>query len=182
MLSRMPRLEPLADPVRLRAVRHLEDAGEASLQDLADAAGVHLNTVRPHVTELERAGVLERASVPAAGRGRPAVRYRLASGWTLPTSDFRGLAELLAVVLVRQGADRQDMRAVGLEWGRYLLGRPGDHELERELPLALESLGFSVRLDDSTLALSSCPCSLVLPDRPELVCELAVAVVDGVLA
>ena len=30
--------------------------------------------------------------------------------------------------------------------------------------------------------LSSCPCRLVSPDRPELICNLAVAVVDGILA
>ena len=74
------------------------------------------------------------------------------------------------------------MRAIGLEWGRFLLGRPGQQSAERELPLALERVGFSARVEDSTLILSSCPCSKVLPGRPELVCELAAAVSDGVLS
>jgi predicted ArsR family transcriptional regulator len=183
MLSTMTSaLDVLSDPVRLRVVRHLEGGADASLQELADAAGVHLNTVRVHVGALEAAGALDRASAARAGRGRPQVRWRLASGWTVPTSDFRGLAEVLAAILVRRGADAEDVRAVGIEWGRYLLGRPGAREIEHELPRALEQLGFSVRIADRTLELSACPCSIVLPDRPELICELAVAVVDGVLA
>jgi predicted ArsR family transcriptional regulator len=182
MLSNMTRLEAVSDPVRLRLVRHLERTGEASLHDLADAAEVHLNTVRPHVAALEEEGVLERASVPPSGRGRPQLRYRLAPGWTLPSSDFRGLAEVLAAALARGGASAADVRAVGLEWGRYLLGRPGARNVERDLPLALERLGFDAAVDGRVLRLSGCPCPLVLPDGPELICELVIAVADGVLA
>ena len=175
-------LEPLADPTRLRIVRHLSEHGSASLHELADAAGVHVNTARPNVAELERAGVVERHSGAPAGPGRPAVQYRLVEGWTPPGADFRGLAEVLGAALVRAGQNPADMRRLGLEWGRYLLGRPGEHEVERELARALEQLGYQVRLSESTLHLSACPCSLVVPDRPELICELAVAVADGVLA
>lgn len=178
----MTRLEALSNPVRLRVVRHLEGGGEASLDELAAAAGVHVNTVRAHVGPLEADGAIERVSAEPAGRGRPQVRYRLAADWTLPSSDFRGLAEVLAAALARAGAGADEIRTVGLEWGRYLLGRPGHHDVERELPLALERLGFAARVDGRTLYLSGCPCPLILPDHPELICELAVAVADGVLA
>jgi predicted ArsR family transcriptional regulator len=178
----MTRLDAISDPVRLRLVRHLERVGEASLQELADAAGVHVNTVRQHLAALELDGACIRAAAAPEGRGRPPLRYRLATGWTLPTADFRGLAEVLSAVLLRRGATLEDVRAVGLEWGTYLLGRPGVRDVERELPLALEQLGFSARIDGRTLELSTCPCTLVLPDRPELICELAIAVADGVLA
>ena len=57
----------------------------------------------------------------------------------------------------------------------------GAFGVEEELPLALERLGFHGRVSDGRLELTGCPCSLVLPGRPELLCELAVAVVDGVL-
>jgi predicted ArsR family transcriptional regulator len=178
----MTRLDAISDPVRLRVVRHLERAEEATLHELAEAAGVHLNTVRQHLAALERDGACVRAGAAPVGRGRPPLRYRLAPGWTLPTADFRGLAEVLSAALLRRGATREDVRAVGLEWGTYLLGRPGMRDVERELPLALEQLGFSARIEGRTLELSACPCSLVLPDRPELICELAIAVADGVLA
>jgi predicted ArsR family transcriptional regulator len=178
----MTRLEAMADPVRLRMVRRLEAAPGASLPELATAAGVHLNTARPHAVALEAAGIIERESPEPVGRGRPRVGYRLTRDWSPPTTDFRGLAEVLALALLRGGHEPGELRAVGLEWGRYLHGRPGGAEVERDLPLALERMGFQARVRGSALELSACPCRLVLPDRPQLICSLAAAVVDGVLA
>lgn len=175
-------LEPLADPTRLRIVRYLSEHGTASLRELAAGAKVHPNTARPNVVELERARVLERESAAPSGPGRPEVRYRLVKGWVLPSVDFRGLAEVLGAALLRAGQGAAEIRAVGLEWGRYLLGRPGAHDLDRELPRALERLGFQVSLHGSAFRLSACPCPMVLPQRPQLLCELAVAIADGVLA
>lgn len=175
-------LELVADPVRLRLLRHLSERDSCSLAEAAEAAGVHVNTARPHVTALVEAGALVRETAATAGPGRPAVRYRLPEGWTAPTVDFRGLAELLAAALVRSRQAPEELRDLGLGWGRYLLGRPGMHEVGRELPLALERLGFQAEVTDGELRLSGCPCPLVSPDQPELVCELAAAVADGVLA
>src|ERR687895_241629 len=158
------------------------EGGAATLHELADAAGVHLNTARAHVSALEDAGQPVRESGARRGRGRPRTRYRLAEGWIPPTGDYRALAELLGTALVGGGPHPADVRAVGLEWGRWLLGRPGDHDLRRELPRALERLGFHAEMDRHVLSLSACPCALVAPDRPRLVCELATAVSDGVLA
>ena len=176
------RLDAIADPIRLRVVRRLSETPAATLPELARSAGVHLNTVRPHVLALEHAGVLTRERQAPEGRGRPPVQYRLAGDWRPPTTDYLGLAELLAATLARSEPSRLDLRAVGLEWGRWLLGRPGSHDFAEEVPRALERLGFHARVQDHVLELSACPCTLVLPDRPELLCELAAAVVEGVLA
>ena len=100
-------LEVLADPVRLRIVRRLEGNGTASLPQLAQAAGVHRNTLRPHVEQLEEAGLLVRVETQPAGRGRPPVRYQLDDGWTPPTSGLQGLAELLAAAVVRMQPEPQ---------------------------------------------------------------------------
>jgi len=177
----MSTLEAVADPVRLRILRHLSRGRTASLSELAGAAGVHVNTVRPRVAELAEAAVIERVAEAPSGRGRPSIGYQLAAGWSVPTSDFRGLAQLLAAVALRAQASGRDLRAVGSEWGRYLQGRPGGHDIRADLPRALEQLGFDARVGGSTLHLESCPCRLVLPDNPELVCELAAAVAQGVL-
>src|SRR5689334_4831777 len=126
------RLDAIADPIRLRVVRHLSEAPAATLPELAAVAGVHLNTVRPHVLELEHAGVLTRERQAPDGRGRPPVQYRLAGDWRPPTSDYLGLAELLAATLLRSEPSALDLRAVGVEWGRWLLGRPGSHDLSDE--------------------------------------------------
>ena len=178
----MSRLDAIADPVRLRIVRHLADHPGASLPELAESAGVHLNTARPHAAALEAAAVIEREPAPPSGRGRPRLGYRLVPGWSPPTADFRGLAELLAAAVLRTGPDPGELRAVGEEWGRFLQGRPGGHDVHVDLPRALGQLGFDAHVDGDTVELASCPCPLVLPDRPELVCGLAASVVEGVLS
>jgi DNA-binding transcriptional ArsR family regulator len=169
----MARIDALSNPTKLRLVRHLEEAGDASLHELADAAGVHLNTVRQHVAELERAGAVVRVVGTPAGRGRPALRYQVAPGWTPPTHDFRGLAQVLASTLAHDGATKDELRAAGVEWGKHFEG---------ELPVALEQLGFEACVHGNTVELTDCPCPCMLSDHPELICELAVAVTDGVLA
>jgi predicted ArsR family transcriptional regulator len=177
----MPTLDAIAEPVRLRIVRHLADHPGASLPELAEAAGVHLNTARPHAAALEAAELIEREPAEPSGRGRPRLGYRLRPGWSPPTADFRGLAELLAAAVLRAGPDPAELRAVGQEWGRFLHGRPGGHDVRSDVPHALAQLGFDARVDDGVVELRACPCPLVLPDRPELVCGLAASVVEGVL-
>jgi predicted ArsR family transcriptional regulator len=168
-------------PVR-RAIVERAAEGPATLPELAQAAGIHLNTARTHVTALEVEGALQAVHSPPAGRGRPPLRYRLADDFTLPTTDFRGLAELLATAVARGDQSPEELHRVGEDWGRYLAGRPGTQELERVLPAALERLGFDARLEGDRLMLSACPCLLVSPGRPELICNMAIAVTEGVLA
>ena len=178
----MQHLDAIADPIRIRLIRHLEQSSDASLPELASAAQVHPNTARAHMSALEAAGVVEAEAAQLHTRGRPPLRYRLASDFTQPASDFRGMAEILAAALARAGTTTQDVKSVGEEWGRYLLGRPGSHDAQAELPKALERIGFDATCAGDTLTLAACPCRLVSPTRPELICELAVAVAEGVLA
>ena len=147
----------------------------ATLAELSEAAGVHLNTARVHVADLEEAGVLVPEQAPPAGRGRPPQRYRIGDSFVLPSP---GLSELLASALREGDPAPGELRRLGHEWGRGI----APDELERALPAALERLGFEARLDGSQLILSVCPCRLASPQRPELVCNLAIAVVEGVLA
>jgi predicted ArsR family transcriptional regulator len=176
-----PPLELIADRARLQLLRALAEHDEAPLADLAAAAGIHPNTARPRLRELERAGVVERLSGPARGRGRPSVRYRVTKGWRLPTTDFLGLAELLAAVVLRTGVDGRQLDALGRDWGRYLVGRPGSHELARVVPASMAQLGFDARVARRRVVLSACPCPLAMPGRPAVLCRLATAVMSGVL-
>jgi len=178
----MAGLDVVAHPIRVRILRFLGQRGAASLPELAQAAGVHRNTVRPHVAALEDAGVLEGAAEAPRGPGRPRLRYRLRPDWTLPTVDVRGLAELLAAALALAELPAGRLEALGRDWGRYLLGRPADGRAHVHVPRALGRLGFAAAVHDGAVELSACPCPLVSPARPELVCRLAVAAADGVLA
>jgi predicted ArsR family transcriptional regulator len=173
-------LEVVADPVRLAIVRRLSSRGSATLNDLADEAGVHANTVRHHVAELEASSVIERENATPEGPGRPQVRYHLSSGWRLPTSDLRGLGELLSALVVRLGPTTEEIDGLGRDWGRSRAGRPTGDPLD-ELPRLLEGLGFDAEVDGSEIRLRSCPCPSISPACPELICRLAEAVVNGVL-
>jgi predicted ArsR family transcriptional regulator len=175
-------LDAVADPVRLRIVRHLAEHGSGTLSELAEAAGVHLNTIRVHVGALEEAGVLESEQKAASGPGRPASEYRLVDGWGLSSTDFLELAGLLAAALVREHPDRTSLRETGVDWGRYLVGRPGRRDVAEQVPRALERLGFHATVEGEVVRISGCPCAVVSPDHPEVVCALATGLVDGVLA
>jgi predicted ArsR family transcriptional regulator len=175
-------LDAVADPVRLRIVRHLAEHGSGTLTELAEAAGVHLNTIRAHVAALEEAGVLESEQKAASGPGRPASEYRLVDGWGLSSTDFLELAGLLAAALVREHPDRTSLRATGVDWGRWLVGRPGRRDVVDQVPRALERLGFQATVEGEVVRISGCPCAVVSPDHPEVVCGLATGLVEGVLA
>jgi predicted ArsR family transcriptional regulator len=175
-------LDAVADPIRLRIVRHLAAHGSATLSELAEAAEVHHNTVRSHVAALEQAEVLQSEQKAASGPGRPATEYRLVDGWGLSSTDFLELAGLIAAALVRNHPDRETLRETGADWGRYLAGRPGRRDIAEELPRALERLGFHATVDGGVLRISGCPCAVVSPDHPEVVCGLTTGLVEGVLA
>jgi len=175
-------LSAIADPVRLRVVQYLADHDSSSVQELAGAADVHPNTVRAHLAALESTGLVVRESEGEGGRGRPRLRYRLADGWAIAVDGFLTLTELLAGALLSVSPSPAELRSFGIDWGRYLLGRPGERDVARELPRVLERLGFQARVLDGELRLSGCPCPIVAPERPELICGLTDAVIEGVLA
>jgi DNA-binding transcriptional ArsR family regulator len=71
-------LEAVANPIRLRIVRHLSECESASLDDLSKAVAAQRNTVRAHLRALMGAGVVARLPGQSDGKlGRPPARYRL---------------------------------------------------------------------------------------------------------
>jgi predicted ArsR family transcriptional regulator len=175
-------LEAIADPVRLRLVRHLDERGPASLGELAEAAGVHVNTARPHLVALEESGVIVGRQRAARGPGRRVIEYRLVEPLALTESEFVGLAELLASAVDRAGLSVDDLHRIGRDWGRYLSGRPGRRDPDEHVPNILARLGYRVESDSREIRLQRCLCPLVAPDSPFTVCSLIEGVVDGALS
>jgi predicted ArsR family transcriptional regulator len=173
-------LNAVGHPVRLSVLERL-GAGTASASELAEAAGAHENTIRVHVAALEEAGLIAAEPRPAAGPGRPGVQYRLTPSGERLDYDFMGLAELLAAAVGRAGMAGDELRQVGREWGRYLVGRPGQYDLRDRAPEILRGLGYDADVSDTGVRLSGCPCPLIASDRPDLICQLVTGVVDGVL-
>ena len=182
MAENKTRLEALADPVRLAIVRRLSGSKVSqSLTELSHAAHVHPNTARGHLSALVAARVVEREHVLSEGRGRPSVRYRLVRNWALPGGDLRELAALLAAIVLRDAQSDEERREVARGWGRHLAGAPGRRQYAGVLRRVLERLGVDAALSGQTLRLTACPCPLVAPDHPTLVCNLVTAAADGVL-
>ncbi len=174
-------LEAIADPIRLSIVRHLGEAGPSTLEQIVADVGAHRNTVRHHLAALEKSGVVEPAEADRPERGRPRHRYRLKGSWTLPSTDFRGLAEVLAQLVRVLHPSPAVIRKIGHAWGRYFRGRPGERSLAKDLPPVLERLGFLAQVDGQEIRVSGCPCPLVVPEDPAIVCKLMTAVIEGYL-
>ncbi len=174
-------VDAVADPVRARLVRRLASSGPASLEDLAKAAGVHPNTARAHLSALEADGFVERRPQPTDRPGRPRTVFSLREDWTVPDDGFLAMAELLGAALGATTPDPRTLRRLGTRWGRNAVADAGPGDGNAELIRVLARLGFDARIDGKRLVLVGCPCPLISPERPALVCKLVDAVVDGIL-
>jgi predicted ArsR family transcriptional regulator len=174
-------VDSLANRSRLAVARRLAQVAAASAPELAAATGLHLNTVRSHLAALEADGAVERLAESGGRPGRPVVRYRLRRGPVPAGDEFLPLSALLATALAGLGPGPERVREAGLDWGRRWSREEGGGDPMERLRLALERLGFAVERDGERLRLSACPCPLVSPADPGMLCGLADAVVDGVL-
>jgi predicted ArsR family transcriptional regulator len=174
-------LESIADPIRLRVVRHLDEHGAASLTELADVAGAHVNTVRPHLQAMEGDGVVQSRQRAAQGPGRRVIEYYLSEPLSVADSDLMAMTELLAAALARAQLDPPQLRRIGADWGRFLSGRPGGDDPEGTVRTVLGRFGYGVELGDDQVRLSRCLCPLVSPDSPHTICALITGVTEGAL-
>lgn len=123
--------------------------------ELVDELGLHANTVRGHLQELVAAGLALQETVPPAGRGRPAHRYRITDeGRDMPRvsdpafAEYRGLTTAFATHLAARSTEpSEEARAIGYAWGAQLAsadttGAVDDTATERMVRL-LAKLGFS---------------------------------------
>ena len=100
----------LADPIRRRLLRMLEDSDEArDVDGLADAVGLHRNTVRGHLDVLHRAGLVDKTSQRRDSPGRPRTLYSRSGRSEVPSATgYRLLAEMLVTSLQRESDDPSD--------------------------------------------------------------------------
>jgi predicted ArsR family transcriptional regulator len=163
-------------------VRYLDEHGPASLSELADVAGVHVNTMRPHVQALEADGILYSRQRQARGPGRRVIEYYLREPLSVTDSDLMAMAELLAAALARAQVDEGQLRRIGADWGRYLSGRPTEQDPALHLPEVLRRFGYRTEADRNGVQLDRCLCPLVSPDAPLNICVLIEGVIEGALA
>jgi predicted ArsR family transcriptional regulator len=163
-----------------------------SIVTIADALGVHPNTVRFHLDSLVADGQVEQVEKGRKGPGRPplmfqAVRQMDRGG----TRHYRVLAEILATALSAERNPRAKAVAAGRAWGRQVdhRSRPkraasADEAIDR-LVGVLDDLGFAperrTAKGKQQVALRHCPFLELAETRGSVVCPVHLGLMQGAL-
>ncbi|MFN3256091.1 MAG: helix-turn-helix transcriptional regulator [Ilumatobacter sp.] len=203
---RLDVLKALGDNTRYAIYLELARATRPlATSDIADALGLHSNTVRPHLERMREVGLLE---VQVGGRGdvgRPQHRYSIASdapalGLEPPTMPV--LASMVLSMAKRLQASTDDAVAVGRDEGRSRarmysqapstlealvsdLDRLGFDPLVTDAPPLIDPDAHDDLIDDDAsaiVAFANCPFAELAREHPDLVCGLHQGLVAGFVA
>jgi predicted ArsR family transcriptional regulator len=145
--------------------------------------------VRWHLRILENAGLVEAATAPHGGRGRPPAVYR-ALPRAAAADDYRLVATILAASLDADDDGARRAEAAGREWGRFLVERPapfarpdGSAAVEQIVDV-LDRNGFAPERDDERgfIYMHRCPFLELAKEHPRIVCNLHLGLIRGALA
>ncbi len=192
-VDRLAILRSLGDGTRYGVYRQVASSPEpVSTAEVAEAVGLHPNTVRPHLERLREAGLLDVDRRSQGTVGRPQHRYLLAAGAPLPAVESPAhvaLADMLACLADELGADTPDALEAGRERGRRDAETAGASGRQRScvqaLTDALEQLGFDPETASNeariTVSFTRCPFRDLAEAHPELVCHLHQGMVEGIV-
>lgn len=155
---------------------------------IAEATGLHANTIREHLDGLRRRGLVRRLRAEPSGRGRPAWLYE-ATGDQSTGSDYAGLASVLAATIARTSDAPEEAGATaGEDWGHELARDRGalpvsPETARRQVVHLLDELGFAPDQQDSgaQVRLTRCPLLEAAQRHPEVVCAVHLGIVRGAL-
>jgi predicted ArsR family transcriptional regulator len=183
-------LKALGDNTRYAIYLELARAARPlGTAEIADALGLHTNTVRPHLDRMREAGLIDVTTDGRGEVGRPQHRFSLAAeapslGLEPPTVPV--LARMVLNMAERLQASSADAFAVGEAEGA---GRAAGYAA---YPSALEALvddldrlGFdpvvaeSDTADNAVVAFANCPFAAYAASHPDLVCGLHHGIVAG---
>ena len=187
------RYRALADPSRARILAELAEDGLLDTRELAKRVGLHVNTVRVHLSVLTDAGLVETETQPPQGRGRPRLAYR-AVGEPPDESGgrrYRLLAEILTTLVARYGGEATErLEEIGEAWGRHLVESPppgdelSDAEAVERLLALLDDVGFQPELETGRrrrITMRPCPFLELARRHQEVVCPIHLGMMRGAL-
>ena len=161
-----------------------------SILAIADALGVHPNTVRFHLDVLVGDGQVEQVAPGRKGPGRPplmfqAVRQMDRGG----TRHYRLLAEILSTALAAERNSTDKALTAGRTWGLRMEspsdGDAGAEESVDRLVDMLDELGFAPERrganGDQQIGLRHCPFLELAENRTTVVCPIHLGLMQGAM-
>jgi predicted ArsR family transcriptional regulator len=189
--GRHERHRALSGLTRLRLLDSLRrSGGPMRVRQLAEELGLHENTVREQLDRLVSAGIVKRADIAPAGRGRPAREYE-ATAQAVDEHEqgsFRELALVLADQIVRGPNASHAAIEAGRRWGHAVARNlppvaEGTPAMSRVIAL-LDGAGFDPEepaAPGAPLVLRRCPFGGLAVESGGVVCELHLGMLRGVL-
>lgn len=159
---------------------------------IADALGVHPNTVRFHLDSLVGAGQVEQVGPGRKGPGRPPLMFRAVRQMDRGgTRHYEVLAEILTAALAGEKDPGAKALAAGRAWGLQLdpaaaseVPDSSERAIGRLMAL-LERLGFAPERRRETgeqqVGLRHCPFLEIAENRSGVVCSVHLGLMQGVL-
>lgn len=155
----------LASPVRRRMLEVIE-RGAPTAHEVAAAVGLHVTTVRFHLEQLERAGLVGREQETGGRRGRPSVHYRAVGA--RPGHAREQMIDALAQALADDPAGRAGALAAGRRWADGLAAAPGGPRAAITAEFA--RIGFDPQPAGDAIELRACPFGDAARRYPDVVC------------
>jgi predicted ArsR family transcriptional regulator len=180
-------LTSLGDATRRRVYDHVAvQPAPVSRDEAAAAAGIGRTLAAYHLDRLAAEGLLEvtferRSGRSGPGAGRPAKLYARAGrelAVSVPPRDYHVAARLLADAAADDAEDgpvRRSLLAAAERLGREIAAEHPGAPLE---PL-LRERGYEPYRDGDTLRLRNCPFHAVAQRRPEVICDMNLALLRG---
>ena len=185
------RLCVLDDPARWAAYVAVRTAGRPLTRaEVADEVGISARLAAFHLEKLLAEGFLEATyerGEGSVGVGHPAKRYRPTSlelEVSIPPRRYDLAAEILAEALEADSPEPplESLVHVAAEYGRQVGKRVRARNGDSRLLTALRVIGYEPATSGDEVVLRNCPFRHVAQARPEIICEMNVAFVAGVLA
>lgn len=177
---------------RREVLDHLTAAGApVGVSGVAQALGVHANTVRFHLQALIEQGRVERVGVTTDRPGRPTMYFRAVPGMDPGgPRHYQALARVLVGSVAAGPEPVRHATEAGRRWGRELAadapapsGRSGPM---RRLEGLLDDMGFSpVRAGSARqprIGLHHCPFLELAREEPGVICSMHRGLMEGALA
>jgi predicted ArsR family transcriptional regulator len=184
-------LSALGDATRRRVYEHVaRQSDPVSRDEAAAAAGIGRTLAAYHLDRLAAEGLLtvafeRRSGRTGPGAGRPAKLYARSEreiAVTVPPRDYHLAARLLADAAAADsdGHTRRALAAAAERLGREIAR---DADADAELEPLLRARGYEPYHDEhGVLRLRNCPFHAVAQRHPEIVCEMNLALLGGLVA